>query len=346
MKTGDTVRYLNAVGGGVITKFQSKEVALVLEADGFETPVLCRELVVVSTNGYNFPVASAQTAEAPQETAAVDALQEAYTFDEADETPEGEMVSVFLAFMPHQITDLQNSPVDCYVINDSNYYLSCQLLLGKDPSVVQSINLIEPQTQLQIATIDKINLNDWETIRFQGFVYKQNKPFTPKAGIDATFRTTLSKFYKLHSFKDNDFFEQKALLLTVLKNDYPEAVLSVNPDTLFGGGQKDTPVLPDVLPKLKPTLPTEVDLHISALTDSTAGMSNGDMLEMQLDKFNEVMHACRKNRGHKIVFIHGKGEGVLRKAIEKELRSKYSRCDFQDASFQQYGFGATQVTIR
>lgn len=40
------------------------------------------------------------------------------------------------------------------------------------------------------------------------------------------------------------------------------------------------------------------------------------------------------------------GEGVLRNAILKELKYKYKNCDVQDASFREYGFGATQVTIR
>jgi dsDNA-specific endonuclease/ATPase MutS2 len=52
-----------------------------------------------------------------------------------------------------------------------------------------------------------------------------------------------------------------------------------------------------------------------------------------------------KKKGQKIVFIHGKGEGVLRNAIIKELKSKYKTCTHQDASFQEYGFGATMVTI-
>ncbi|MTT60629.1 Smr/MutS family protein, partial [Parabacteroides merdae] len=48
----------------------------------------------------------------------------------------------------------------------------------------------------------------------------------------------------------------------------------------------------------------------------------------------------------KIVFIHGKGDGVLRKAVIDELKRKYSNCRYQDASFQEYGFGATMVTIK
>ena len=52
------------------------------------------------------------------------------------------------------------------------------------------------------------------------------------------------------------------------------------------------------------------------------------------------------NTGAKIVFIHGKGEGVLRKAILDELKRKYPRCEAQDASFREYGFGATLITVR
>ena len=47
--------------------------------------------------------------------------------------------------------------------------------------------------------------------------------------------------------------------------------------------------------------------------------------------------------GVKIVFIHGKGEGVLRHAVIHELNYRYKNCSYQDASFQEYGYGATQV---
>ena len=47
----------------------------------------------------------------------------------------------------------------------------------------------------------------------------------------------------------------------------------------------------------------------------------------------------------RIVFIHGKGDGVLRKAILTELKTKYPACKWQDASFKEYGYGATMVTV-
>ena len=89
----------------------------------------------------------------------------------------------------------------------------------------------------------------------------------------------------------------------------------------------------------------EVDLHATALLDTTMGMDNTAILKYQLDKFNEAMTAVLHKKGSKIVFIHGKGDGVLRKALLAELKNKYSRCKWQDASFKEYGYGATMVTL-
>ena len=83
-----------------------------------------------------------------------------------------------------------------------------------------------------------------------------------------------------------------------------------------------------------------------SLVDNTHGLSAADMLNLQVDEFRRVMDANLRNKGRRIVFIHGKGEGVLRNALLKELRHRYKGHNVQDASFREYGFGATQVTIR
>ena len=89
----------------------------------------------------------------------------------------------------------------------------------------------------------------------------------------------------------------------------------------------------------------EIDLHASELLDTTAGMSPNDIKEYQLGVFKKTMNEHISEKGRKIVFIHGKGEGVLRKALIDELKYSYKTCEYQDASFQQYGFGATMVII-
>lgn len=88
-----------------------------------------------------------------------------------------------------------------------------------------------------------------------------------------------------------------------------------------------------------------MDLHADALLPTLSGLSARDILDYQLKVFRETLDAHLRRRGTKIVFIHGKGEGVLRAALVKTLKSHYRSCRWQDASFQEYGYGATLVTI-
>ena len=75
-------------------------------------------------------------------------------------------------------------------------------------------------------------------------------------------------------------------------------------------------------------------------------MNATDILNYQLDVFRKTLQEYAKKKGTKIVFIHGKGEGVLRQAIINDLRFRFKNYTYQDASFQEYGYGATLVTIR
>lgn len=92
--------------------------------------------------------------------------------------------------------------------------------------------------------------------------------------------------------------------------------------------------------------PLEIDLHATELLDTTAGMGPREIKDYQLQTVRRTMTEHQRDKGRKIVFIHGNGDGVLRKAVTDLLRREFPRCPYQDASFQQYGFGATMVTIR
>jgi len=354
IKIGDKVRYLDAVGGGVVTKFQSKDVILVLEPDGFETPVLARQVVVVEpTDAYNFPketpaVSKTNVAQVSAEVADEEPefVLPPYQFNERDETSEGELLSIYLAFVPCDIKQLQTTDMDLYLINDSNYYLNFQLLSGVLDMGIRTQNSIEPHTKLLLETVNKLALNDFEELRFQATAYKKRR-FNAKPVIDISLSINPTKFYKLHSFRDTDFFDEPTLLMTLVERDVMNFAAQITPEALQKAmSQKEVPPANISVRKKEKSEIIEVDLHAHELLDSLAGLTNGDLLQLQLDKFNEVMRMHLKDKGQKIVFIHGKGEGVLRKELEKQLKLKYRTCYYQDASFQQYGFGGTQVTIR
>lgn len=89
--------------------------------------------------------------------------------------------------------------------------------------------------------------------------------------------------------------------------------------------------------------PLEIDLHIHQLIDSEKGMSNFDMLNLQLKTVKKHLELAIKNKVQRIVFIHGIGEGVLRTELHYLLK-KYP-VEFYEASYKNYGQGATEVYI-
>ncbi len=90
--------------------------------------------------------------------------------------------------------------------------------------------------------------------------------------------------------------------------------------------------------------PMEVDLHIHQLTNSTKGMTNHDMLTLQVDTARNKLEFAIRNRIQRVVFIHGVGEGVLRMELEY-LFGRYDNIKFYDANYQKYGLGATEIYI-
>lgn len=354
IKVGDKVRFLNSVGGGVVRSFRGKDQVMVEDEDGFEVPALIHECVVVGDaemqvhSSRRSPLPSTpQSKPAPQ-------IQKAPEV-KVVETSEGEKLNLYLAYLPMEPNNLiQNNSFECYFVNDSNYFLFINYMNRENNSWTSRFNgIIEPNTQIFIEEFAKEELNSLERVCIQLIAFKQGKPYALKNAISVELRLDTVKFYKPHCFMDNEFFEEGAIIYPVVRQDLPEKELLISAVELKEAMQQkvreDRRASPQPIVKHKQKEEEsilEIDLHIDSLLDTTTGMSNTDMLNYQLDKFNEILTKHANEKGKKIVFIHGKGDGVLRKAIEKELKAKYKQHYFQDASFREYGFGATMVTIK
>ena len=98
--------------------------------------------------------------------------------------------------------------------------------------------------------------------------------------------------------------------------------------------------------KSKKELPVpEFDLHIEKLVKNHKSLSNYDILTKQIDTAKYHIEFAIKNRIPKIVFIHGVGEGVLKSDLDF-LLGRYDNIVFQDANYQKYGQGATEVYFK
>ena len=374
MKIGDKVRFLSEVGGGVVTGFQEKDIVLVEDADGFDIPMPVRECVVIETDDYNVPTPAARAAKKRLENQSA-ARTDAATTEASSSTlgsgwkaehpvkpqvsvyrqPEvkgGDVLNVYLAFVPEDIKAVSTTPFEAYLVNDSNYYMYYTYLSAEGKSwTTRSHGLLEPNTKFLLEEFEKSELNDREHVAVQLVAFKDNHAFAMKPAVNVEIRIDTVKFYKLHTFRQTDFFETPALMYDVVKNDFPTKQVYVSAEDLQDALMKKKTVehlsAPRTIVKRggKNEI-IEVDLHIGELLDDTHGMSNREMLNYQLDKIREVMEQYKNKREQRIVFIHGKGDGVLRKALLDEMKRKYSACKTQDASFQEYGFGATMVTIK
>lgn len=359
MKIGDKVRFLSEVGGGRVAGFQGKDVVLVEDEDGFQIPTAVADVVVVDDDDYstrriveNKMKPSAPVADDDQD---YDPADRPVTFKApVEERKGGELLSAYLAFVPIDVKAITSTRFETYFVNDSNYYMRYVYLVAEGASwQLRSTGEVEPNTKLFVEEFGREELGGMERVCLQVVAYKREKPFMLKPAVDVQLRVDPVKFYKLHTFRENDFFEQPALIYTIVENDKPARPLVIDAKRLKqemmgkaaadaqhqqqprkgnAAGDKDAPLV--------------VDLHAGELLETTAGMSPADILNYQLETFRKTLKEYEKQKGKKIVFIHGKGEGVLRHALVNELRYRFKHYLYQDASFQEYGYGATQVTIK
>jgi dsDNA-specific endonuclease/ATPase MutS2 len=89
----------------------------------------------------------------------------------------------------------------------------------------------------------------------------------------------------------------------------------------------------------------EFDLHIEKLVKNYKHMNNFDILTIQTETAKRHIEFAIRNRIPKIVFIHGVGEGVLKSELDFIL-ARYDFISFQDANYQKYGVGATEVYFK
>lgn len=356
MKIGDQVRFLNDVGGGRISRIDGKTI-YVEDQDGFERPTIASELVIVDTHKSYEPPLKLRSKLVEPDRPQPKPKAEPATAMPVVETPGGDTLNVQLAYEPREVKHLNTTTFIPVLVNDSNYFLYYTYMTRPDDAqwTTRAHGLIEPNTQIDLQEFAQTELNSMTHIALAIIPFKQDKHFALKNAIMVEQRLDVTKFFKLHCFQPNDYFDTPVLAVDIVRNDRPTRQVHIDSSEIEAAMRGDrterkqrrrqaaqTPGKPQQQRRDEIIVQ---DLHIAELLDDLTGLSHTDILNCQLDKFNEVMRENRHLLGQRIVFIHGKGEGVLRRAILEELKRHYPACQVQDASFKEYGFGATQVTI-
>jgi hypothetical protein len=345
LEIGDKVKFLNDVGGGTVKGFQSKNIAVVENTDGFEIPIMINQLVkIADATPYDKINRDFSKKPEPKKVEPVPEPKPAIEIIPGNDAPK-----FFMAFYPTDQDNPVGGEIEVYLINDSNYsllYHYCHF----DGETYKTVDAgeLEPNTKNYLEGISQADLNNLPKFWFRIIPYrKDEKKLTAPVVKDV--EVAALKFYKEKSFAKSSFFKGRAMVFDLVPNPMHEEIGKLtDKDFKKVIQEKDEENRPEEPKKEKKKVPgiVEVNLHIEELIEKTSGLSNHEILQIQMDKFHSEMKSAIENRVNRIVFIHGVGNGVLKLEIHKKLKSTYAKYFFQDASFQEYGYGATMVILR
>lgn len=86
----------------------------------------------------------------------------------------------------------------------------------------------------------------------------------------------------------------------------------------------------------------EVDLHLEAILPSDTYLEHYQKLPFQLNVARERLEKAMEDRIPRMVFIHGKGDGILRTELNY-LLSRYNNINYYPADQRRYKGGAVEV---
>jgi hypothetical protein len=348
-KPGDRVIFLNEKGGGIVTSIIDEQIVHVAIEDGFEIPYSVSDLLKESADEEDHSLVGRLAGKS--DTPGQESLFSIP--NKTDQRPEG----VYLALVPSDQSKLLESRLEFFLLNHSSYRISFGVFLnqsGKYSGLASG--KLEADSSLLLRRVDRQQIEDWANGLVQVLFYQDGKtePLNPAS---ATIAFKPVKIYKEDSFPFEGLIRKKAFIIELAtvaaqaqnlqKDENMEAGLSLMKGKHSEGTRKTSgkESAEGFLDKHKvDDQIAEVDLHIGELVDNLSGLSNVDMLRIQMEYFRRCMEQALAERLKKIIFIHGIGNGTLKTELMRSLRQTEG-IEFYDAPYARYGMGATEVVF-
>lgn len=316
MNVGDRVRLLRGNEEGTITRISAGGRIEIEIEDGFRIPAMKNEIVVVSAVERQY-FGDGKVPETPVAATAKSGIG----------TAEG----LFLGYLP-----LNDKNLSVYFINntDKNYAYSIAELYGENSKTLAA-GLSVAKTHLKLDEKIIADFEEWPSMHLQFIAVNQR------------IEKTNPPFEKKIKFKASTFFRRKGKLPILEKEgylskiDHQEKILNVKKlnqelhEEIEGQHTNEQFQRPE----------KEIDLHIEKLTDNPLLLNNSEMLRLQMEVFEKNLNYAIATGMDEISFIHGIGNGVLKKEIHKYLSEMDNIKYFQDTQKSRFGYGATLVRI-
>jgi hypothetical protein len=283
-------------------------------------------------------------------------------FREINQKKGGDAPDFIFAALPDKPGNPPEGKILLYLVNDCNFtliYHFATKMQGQYTTV--DAGLLEPNTKVELEQIQPGGIGEMPGYCFQLLYFKKSASALEEP-VQKEIRISPVRFYNSSSFVKNDYFSTPALLIRLVDHplkaelekltdkDFRQVTLTKESKKEFAvprlqRGTDMRSLVANEGQQRKSDL-VEIDLHVHQLIDDTRGLTNTDMLKLQMDTFRKELDGAIGSGVKKIVFIHGVGDGVLKNELRRELGRKYSKYPYQDASFREYGFGATMVILR
>lgn len=327
LRIGDKVRFLNETGEGKVSRIKDKNTVFVEMPDGFEIPYLTSQLVPIHTE--LIIDRDAENIELSPDAQLTDAV---YFIIE----PDHEFAGLISDYRVYLFNASSFNMMYSYSIKDGEYF---QTLKHGEIGAYQKILF----KQVKISYFKEHSYHKVDCILFKNGFFKAQFPIAEIIYVSPdTLRESKTIKHEEFEFPVYGFLLKEEFLNTkeIEQNLTPEDIQRVKSIKEFKSKASISKSKKEYLKSLE----KEIDLHIEELVKNTKGLSNYEMLNIQLEKFEKELDEAIAKNMKKIVFIHGVGNGRLKQEIASILKATRG-VTFQDASYKDYGFGATQVNI-
>ncbi|QNE38784.1 Smr/MutS family protein [Hymenobacter sp. NBH84] len=367
MQVGDRVRLLTGREEGIVTRLLDNELVEVAIDNDFTIPVLRREVVVVAAEEQKAFGKTAAAVANERKAASTGAARAAQA---AGEKPAAASASGSTKKGSGPTSPPVKIAKGLYLalVHQSPELLAVHVINNTDADVLYTYGEERPDGTYRGLASDKLDskaaskpLGHWHLKDFDKWpaVLVQLLPHQ----LNGT--TAYDLLSKRTQFKAATFYKSRQQAPIIQKEAYlfqldekPAAPLAPPTpeklaETLKAQLSGNAPAKPaTVAPTQEPAKalvapPHELDLHIEALRPEGAeGLSNTAMLKLQMDTFEDALSRALATNMHEIVFIHGAGNGTLRKEIHKQLSRNKDIKFFEDARKEKFGYGATLVRLK
>lgn len=327
LRIGDKVRFLNEVGEGTVSRIKDKHTVFVEMQDGFEIPFPVGQLVPIHTE--LLIDKDAENIELNHDAHLTDAI---YFVVE----PDHDFPSLVNDYKLYLFNASSFNLVYTYSIKDEEYF---QTIKHGEVGLYQKVLL----RQVKLPFFKDYHYHKIECLLYKNSFFKAQSPITeilhitPKGLLESKAVKHDEFKFPVYGFLLKDEFISITKAEPELNRIDLEKLKSIRE---FKSREKISKSSREYLKSLE----KEVDLHIEELVESTNGLSNFEMLNIQLERFEKELDAAIEKNMKKIIFIHGVGNGRLKQEIVSILKTTKG-VSFHDASYKEYGYGATQVNI-